>query len=581
MSRLLVLIVVIAATSAVAVVFWSAREPRADFVYVSSLEPRTLDPALSSWIDEIRTGRCLFEGLTRLNDRTFRPEPGVAERWDISADRKRYTFHLRTNARWYDGKTPGDAGPVTADDFLFAWQRVLNPVIASEYFYQLFPIRGAKEYYLSRADRDPSNDRPFNILGARAIDPQTLEVELAFPCPYFLDLAAFMTLAPVHRPTIERWAYRDGRVLPTQHLWTRPGNLVCNGPFMIDKWDFKRRIRLRKNPLYWDAASIRLNTMEAVPIEDNNTALLAYETGAVDMVSELNPMALRALYTEKRAGRRSDFSIRPRFGTYFYRFNCKRPPLNDARVRKALSLTIDRTAICDRIMASGHPPMFTYVPPGSLDEMIQQDAQGRDHRYASAVGIGQDLTPEQRRDLARRLLVEAGYPNGRGLRPLELLYNRDQRHHLIAQAVARTWEEQLGLKIELKQIERNVFSPRVESLDYDVARGNWIGDYPDPMTFLDMFVTGGGHNQTGFANAAYDRLIQEAVQEAHPGKRFEILRKAEAVLVHDELPIAPIFEYVGFYLLNPRFDGLYPDSQLNLLVHRTFPKRTGPTEGLP
>jgi oligopeptide transport system substrate-binding protein len=551
----------LAALLAVAM-FWSRGEPRADFVFVSALEPRTLDPALCSWVDEFRLGRCLFEGLTRLNDRTFRPEPGVAGRWEVSPDGRHYRFHLRPEARWSNGD------PVAAGDFIFAWKRALDPAVATEYFYQLYPIKNARRYYESHADRDPSKRLPFEEVGARAIDNRTLDVELEFPCPYFLDLTAFLTLAPVHPPTIERWAYRDGRVLPAKHLWTRPENLVCNGPFTIERWQFKRRIRLRKNPLYWDAGGIHLDSIEALPIEDSNTSLLAYQTGAVDMVSVLTPMAARALYAARLAGRRKDFHYRRYFASYFYRFNCKRPPLDDARVRRALSLTIDRQAICDRILGFGQTPAYCLVPSGSVNEMMQQGPDGQAYRYEPATGLGHNITPVQRIDLARRLLADAGYPDGQGLRPLEILYNRDQSHHLIAQAIAKMWQDNLGLKIELMQLERNVFSPRVESLDYDIARGNWIGDYMDPMTFLDMFVTGGGHNQTGFANADYDRLIQAAAREPHPGKRFEILHQAESLLVGEQLPISPIYEYVGYYLLNPKFGGIVPDSQLNLFVHR-------------
>ena len=547
---------------AVATLAWSARDRRADFTYVNNMEPRTLDPALVSWTDEFRLGRSLFEGLTRLNDRSFRPEPGAAERWDVSNDGRTYVFHLRSDGRWSNGD------PVTADDFAFAWRRVLTPAVASEYFYQLYPIKNAQRYYESRGDGDASNDLSFETVGVRVLDERTLRVELAYPCPYFLNLTAFLTLAPVHRATLERWAYRDGRVLPTKHLWTRPGNIVCNGPFVIERWQFKRRICLRRNPHYWDAANIHLATIDALPIEDLNTALLAYETGAVDMVSAVSPAAARALHAAKRAGGRDDFHPCRYFATYFYRFNCKRPPLNDVRVRRALSLTIDRAAVCERILGYGQQPAWCYVPAGSIEEMTQHDGKGKASRYRSAEGLGRDLTPSARGDLARRLLAEAGYPGGRGMRRIELLYNRLESHHLIAQAVAKMWQDQLGIGVDLKQLERNVFSPRVESLDYDVARGGWIGDYVDPMTFLDMYVTDGGHNQTGFSHPEYDRLIRAAARESQPARRFDILHQAETLLVNDQLPIAPIYEYVAYFLLNPRFEGIRPDSQLNLLVHR-------------
>lgn len=549
-----------------AAILWSTSQPRADFTYVSNQEPRTLDPALVSWTDEFRLGRAIFEGLTRLDERTFRPVPGVAEHWDISDDGLMYTFHIRDDARWSNGD------PIRASDFTFAWRRVLTPVVASEYFYQLYPIAGARTYYESRGDADPTNDVPFDRVGAKVVDDRTLRVELAHPCPYFLNLAAFLTLAPVHQPTIERLAFRDGRVLPTKHLWTRPGNIVCNGAFVIDDWQFKRRLRLRKNPMYWDAANIHVETIDSLPIEDLNTSLLAYETRAVDMISAASPIAARALYAAKAAGRRPDFHTCRYFATYFYRFNCKRPPLDDPRVRQALSLTIDRRAICESVLGCGQEPAYGFVPAGAVDEMVYTDAAGKTYRYEPAKGLGQDMSEEERDVLARRLLGDAGYPDGQGLRPLELLYNRMESHHLIAQAIARRWQDVLGITIELKQLERNVFSPRIESLDYDIARAGWIGDYLDPMTFLDMFVTDGGHNQTGWSDADYDRLIKAATREPHPGKRFAILHQAETLLVGKGLPIAPINEYVGYFLLNPRFENLRPDSQLQLLIHRVRPK---------
>ncbi len=566
MIRFFLLTILIVAGLLLAALAWSTTERPADFTYVNAQEPRTLDPALISWTDEFRLGRALFEGLTRLNDETFAPEPGVAERWDISKDRKTYTFHLRPDARWSNGD------PVVADDFLFAWRRVLTPAVASEYFYQLYPIRNAQRYYESRADRDNSNDLSFHEVGARAVDDRTLQVELAYPCPYFLRLAAFLTLAPVHRPTIERWAFRDGKVLPDSHRWTRPGNIVCNGAFTIERWEFKRRIRLRTNPHYWDSANTYVDTIDALPIEDVNTALLVYETGAVDLISTVSSVAARVLYERKRSGDRPDFHTCRYFATYFYRFNCRRPPLDDLRVRQALSLTIDRKAICEHILGYGQRPAFCYVPAGSVDEMIQKGPDGQEYRYEPAEGIGHDLSWDERVALARERLAEAGFPKGQGLRPLELLYNRIEAHHLIAQAIANRWQETLGIQVDLKQLERNVFSPRVESLDYDIARGGWIGDYLDPMTFLDMYVTDGGHNQTGFSHPKYDRLIRESTGEPHPGKRFEILHRAEELLVGEQLPIAPIYEYVGYFLLNPAFANIRPDSQLTLLVHRVRPR---------
>ncbi|MGD8451323.1 MAG: peptide ABC transporter substrate-binding protein [Phycisphaerae bacterium] len=539
---------------------------RADFVLTSD-EPRTLDPHGVSWIPEIQIANALFEGLTRAGAETFLPEPAVAESWEVSPDQTEWTFHLRPEARWSNGD------PVTAEDFRFAWLRVLDPHVAAQYASLLFVVRGAEAYYRSRADDDPGNDVPAGEVGVSVDDAQTLRVTLAAPCSYFLDLTSFPTLAPVHRPTIERWAYRDGRVLTvTQHLWTRPENMVCNGAFVLARWTFKKRILLERNPFYWDPAGTNVNTIEVYISNDPNAALMAYEAGRVDLIRGMETPVARALLAAQQAGQRNDFHIGDRFATFFYRVNCRRPPLDDADLRRALSLAIDREAICAHVMGLGEAPARTYVPPGAVPLMPRQTPDGRTVYYAPPAGLGEGLSQAQREVLAReyleRHLRRAGLDGPGALRPLELAFGADPEQRRVAEAVQQMWVSALGIRVDLRAIEGKVLSTRIRELDYDLARSNWYGDYLDPSTFLNMFATGDGQNRTGWSDLRYDELIAAAAREPDNERRYEQLAEAERILCTEGVPIITVFHRRGNFLLRPGFAGLNDHVRDLLPIHR-------------
>ena len=552
-------------------------EERADFV-VASDALATLDPQRVSWLDEIQIANTLFEGLTRLSPENFQPEPAVALCWDVDADQRQYVFHLRPDARWSNGE------PLTAEHFRFAWLRVLDPQVESQYAFLLFVVAGAEDYYRSRLNDEPGDDLPGERVGVAAPDAQTLRVQLANPCPYFLDLTAFPALAPLHPPTIERWAYRDGRVLrATQHLWLRPEHIVSNGALKLARWDFRQRLLLHRNPFYWDADAIEIDTLEIFITADPSVALLGYETGRLDLVGGLEPEVARVLYAQQRAGRRGDFHLSERFATEFYRINCRRPPLDNPDLRKALALAIDKPALCEHVLGLGEMPADTYVPRGTLRHMPRSDRAGRTIYYDPPAGLGAGLTYGQRVELARQYLHRSGFDRSAAQRPIEIAYASDPpQQRRVAEAIQAMWETALGIRVELRLQERTVLAARIRSLDYDVARSNWFGDFLDPAAFLDMFTSTSGQNRTGWAHARYDELIASAAREADNVRRLALLREAERILCEEELPIIPLFFRTGNFLLKPRFAGLRDNPREILPIHRVRLRdrapdaRTGP-----
>lgn len=570
-----------------AVLSLARREGRADLVVANSEECRTLDPHLATWTHETRLCQSLYEGLARLDPQTLRPVPGVAERWDISDDGTAYTFYLRTEARWSNGD------PITAADFVNSWERSLNPRIGSDYSSLLFVIRNARAYYESIAAHDRNGATPilpFVNVGVRADGPRKLVVELERPCAYFLDILDFVPCWPVHRPTYERlgayaWPasldrvvgrpYDAGRDDPgRRHLATRPEHFVGNGAFRVKDWQFKRRIRLAKNPFYWNAEAVRLETIDVLPVADANTRFLGFETGAWDLTTDPPPRVARRLTELVHAGQRDDYRNQDLLATYFYRFNCTRFPTNDKRVRRALSLAVDRHAICTQVMGCDQTPATAFVPYPTVEAMAKLDRAGRRHVYRPPNALRFD--PEA----ARRSLFDAGWTftrpgsppikDGRAFPVIEIMYNTDMRHELIAQAVAKMWHEHLGLRVELRNLELKVFYERERKCDYTVTRGSWFADYLDPGAMLFLFTSDDGHNRTGWSCRAYDDLIAAAEAELDVARRFELLAEAERILVADEMPVMPIFYYTGSTLISGRIGGLRPNVRNIPFLHAAY-----------
>jgi oligopeptide transport system substrate-binding protein len=366
-------------------------------------------------------------------------------------------------------------------------------------------------------------------VGVRAVSPEKLVVTLRHRTPFFPDLVAFYPLYPVHRGCVERFGSPQ---------WTKPEHIVTNGPFLLAFRRIRDRIRLVKNPRYWDASRVRLGVVDALAIRSETTALNMYLDGQLDWVPSYVPAAALPRLVQDYA---DQFYRAPMLTTYFYRVNVTRPELSDKRVRQALHLAIDKQAICERITQAGEIPASTLVPPGLLG-YVPPPAQGFD--------------PPR----ARQLLAEAGYPGGRGLPPIEILYNDLDAHRTIAEAIQQMWREHLGIRVTLRGLEWGVYLDATHKLDYAVARAGWVADYPDPNTFLDMFMTGNENNQTGWGHPRYDALIRQAAEEADPQRRMALFAEAEAILL-DEAPIFPIYFYVSKNLVRPRVKGFFSTVQ--------------------
>lgn len=511
------------ATAGLLAAWWLAAgcqfEPPADLVILNGTEPETIDPAIITGQPEGRIALALFEGLTSNDPRDARPVPGVAERWALSADGTVYTFHLRP-CTWSNGD------PLTAHDFAWSWQRALAPATASEYAYQLF--------YIDNAEKFNSGElTDFSQVGVRVIDDHTLEVRLHSPTPFFLDLCAFPTLYPVHRPSVERWP----------EDWIKPEHLVCNGPYIAASWRINDKLRLRRNPRYWNAPHVPLEAIDILPVGSPATALNLYLTGAADLIWD---KGLIPTYLLDDLRQRPDCHTFGYLGSYFYRFNVTRPPFDNPLVRRALTLAVDRERIVQRITKGGELPATHFVPPGIPG-------------YQSPAGLGHD--PER----ARALLAEAGFPGGKGFPRFKLLFNKAgggaaSVNEQIAIEIREMWRQQLGIGCDLENQEWKVYLNSMSALEYDVCRSSWIGDYNDPNTFLDMFVTGGGNNRTGWSHARYDELIRAAGRELDPRRRMVILAEAETLLCREELPILPIYFYVGINFYDPaKWEGIYPN----------------------
>jgi oligopeptide transport system substrate-binding protein len=587
-----------------AAVTWAVRRgqlPPADFTFGNESEVASVDPALTTGIPEARIVYALFEGLCRPRADNNLPEPGVAEKWEISDDGRVYTFHLRKDALWSTGE------PVTAHDFYYSLRRLLDPLTFSHYSYQAWYIVNAKKYTLGGSQLAPgdpvevelplaegapntmrgpllrgkllrselseeeqkdentagrnrvyvveidgkerkfqavSKDDPlksgcerarqvlldFREVGIRVVDHRTLEIRLADRTPYFLDLTAFHALSPVNQKCLEKYG---------APAWTQPENIVTNGAFRLVTRRLRDRIRLERSENYWDREHVRLKVVDALSIDDRTTALNLYMTGMIDWVTVPPAEVVRVFM--KQQPKRNDFNPAPQLTTYYFLLNNTRPPLDDKRVRQALSLATDREEITRVATGAGEVPALSLVPSSMPHYKVQPCAP---------------FNPEA----AKKLLAEAGYPGGQGFPKLEILYNTDQQHQAIAELLRKQWQRNLGITASLRSEEWGSFQDSQQQLKYLVARRAWVGDYVDPNTYLDMFVSGGENNCTGFANPKYDKLIADAAKEPDKVKRIEILQSAERLLM-DEMPIIPIYYYVSRNVVRPRVRGFYNNLQ--------------------
>jgi oligopeptide transport system substrate-binding protein len=482
---------------------------RAEFAFCNQSEIGSLDPAIATGSAEGRLLGALFEGLTRPDPAGGPPLPGVAHTWESSPDGLTWRFHLRPDARWSDGSS------VSADDFVFSWLRLLAPATAARYAYLLWCVEGAREYSETALEQLPDA----SDVGITAVGPHELLLRLSRPCPYLPLLTSYHPLAPVQRSCLERHGT----------AWIKPGLLVGNGSFRLAERRIRDRIRLARSDSYWGVDEVALATIDVFAVEASTTQLNMYLTGLVDWMVKPPP----ALYDELLS--RPDAHTGPQLGTSFLRFNTRRTPLDDPRVRRALALALDREALARNVLRGGESAVDSLVPPGLPG-------------YEPA-----SLGPSDP-DRARQLLAEAGHPGGVGLPPLELLYPHNAATADFCAAVADTWQRELGVELRLVNQAFEVYLDSTVSGRYDVAWGTWIGDYLDPSTFLEVFLSGSGNNRTGWGDPAYDALLERAVGLADSQARARYFREAEQLLL-DAAPIAPLFQRRNIQLVSPRVTG--------------------------
>ncbi len=480
-------------------------------------EPKGLDPQLVTGVPESQLLRALMEGLVAPDPNDdLAPAPGMAETWESNADYTVWTFNLR-DAKW----TNGD--PVTAGDFVYSWQRILSPALGAEYAEMLYVIRGAEDFHAGRTT-------DFSQVGVRAIDDRTLEVTLEGPTPHFLGMLMHTSFLPVNPRAVEE----HGGMTDRQSGWSTLENYVSNGPFKLKTWVTNQVIEVERNPDYWDAATVQLNGIRFFPIDNVGTEEAMFRDGRLHLTHTVSPDKIPSF----RAEMPDKLRIEPYLGSYFYRINTTRPPFNDVRVRRALALAIDKQLLVDRVTQGGQAPATGFTPSGIAG-------------YPASTAV--QYNPDE----ARRLLAEAGYPDGRGFPSAEILINTSESHRKIAQALQAMWKDKLGIDVGIYNQEWKVYLDSQSQLNYDISRAGWIGDYVHPTSFLDIFTSGNGNNDTGWSNAAYDALIRRARVAQAEDERMQILSQAEAILL-DEMPIIPIYWYTRVYLKDPRVQGWEP-----------------------
>jgi oligopeptide transport system substrate-binding protein len=476
-----------------------------------------LDPHLANGVSDYTVLSALLEGLVSEDPVTLAPVPGVAESWKVSPDGLTYTFTLRTNARW----TNGD--PVTASDFIRSWRRALSPALAADYAYLMHIADGAQAFNTGALT-------DFSQVGFSAPDARTVVIRLSHPAAHFLSMLNNPVWLPVHMDTVERLGATDSRANP----WARPESFVGNGPFKLREVRPGQRVVVERDPGYWDAAAVQLREVHFHVIESLDAEERAFRAGQLH-VTEALPVAKVRHYRESQP---ELLRIDPYLGSYFYRLNTARPPLDDARVRRALALAVDREAIVERILGGGQLPATSFTPRGAGS-------------YAPPQIVRTDFAE------ARRLLAEAGFAGGAGLPQIEILYNTSENHRLIAEAIQEMWRRELGVDVSLANQDFKVTLDARRTGNYQVLRSVWIADFPDASSFLGVFTSASGNNHTGWTDASYDRLVGSATRATAGPERDAIFREAERLLL-EAMPMIPIYHYTHVFLIQPSVKGWHP-----------------------
>lgn len=481
-------------------------------------DPETIDPALNSAVDGGNMLLHSFECLLAV-DENGQLVPGQAESWETSEDGLTWTFHLRDGLKWSDGSD------LTANDFVYSWKRVCDPMVAAPY---------ADTVLSMVAGYDKAIEGDLDALQVAAQDDNTLVVTLNAPCSYFGSLAAFATLSPVQEATVtangDAWA-------------TSAATYISNGPFYVSEWVPGSYILMSKNPYYWNADAIKLDGIKWNLIEDSNAAYSAYQTGEVLMIKDVPTEEIPSLKDN------ADFHVDPIIGTYYISMNLERDAFKDARVRKALSLAIDRDYVANTLMQGTYSPADNFMGPGWIDmdgKQFKDNANGG-QSYIDVNNYEADL------EEAKQLLADAGYPDGEGFPTISYTTNDVGYHKVVAEYVQQAWA-QLGIDLQVDIVEWASFTPMRRNGDFDVARNGWVGDYSDPSNMLDLFLSTNGNNDGKFNNADYDAAIYRSRETLDPTERSKALHDAEDILM-EETGCIPVAYYNDFWLQSDKITG--------------------------
>ncbi len=489
-------------------------------------EVETLDPQLANGVPEHQVATSMFEGLVApAPQNPDEDAPGAAASWEHK-DFTVWTFHLQPQGKWSDGV------PVTAHDFVFGFQRILSPELAADYGQMLYPIVNAEAF-------NSGTLKDFSQVGVKALDDLTLQITLGGPTPFLPGLLKHYSWFAMPKHVIEKFGGATSR----DNTWARPENIVGNGPFKMKRWRFTQVLEVERNPYYWDAATVKLHEIHFFPIVSDATEERAFQDGQLHL-TYLVPLSRISHYRQtKDPMYRGDAQL----GTYFYRVNVTKPPFNNKLVRRALAMAIDRESLIENVTRAGQQPATGLTP-------VDCSPNYHPPRVAK-------FDPVE----ARRLLAEAGYPDGKGFPSFEILINTLEMHRTIAEAIQEMWKTNLNIPVNIINEDWQVYLDTQRKLGYSVCRAAWIGDYVDPMTFLSTMRSTDGNNNTGWKNQRYDELLNKSALEIDVRKRFDILSEAENLML-EEMPVIPIYWYVHTYMVRPELKNLGH----SVLEHRCY-----------
>ncbi|QSB87411.1 oligopeptide ABC transporter substrate-binding protein OppA [Citrobacter freundii] len=476
-------------------------------------EVQSLDPHKIEGVPESNINRDLFEGLL-ISDVDGKPSPGVAEKWE-NKDFKVWTFHLRKDAKWSDGT------PVTAQDFVYSWQRLANPNTASPYASYL-------QYgHIVNIDDIIAGKKPITDLGVKALDDHTFEVTLSEPVPYFYKLLVHSSVSPVPRAAVEKFGEK----------WTQPANIITNGAYKLKDWVVNERIVLERNTNYWDNAKTVINQVTYLPISSEVTDVNRYRSGEIDMTYNNMPIEL---FQKLKKEIPNEVHVDPYLCTYYYEINNQKAPFNDVRVRTALKLALDRDIIVNKVKNQGDLPAYSFTPPYTDGAKLVEPEWFK-------------WSQEKRNEEAKKLLAEAGYTAEKPL-TFDLLYNTSDRHKKLAIAAASIWKKNLGANVKLENQEWKTFLDTRHQGNYDVSRAGWCADYNEPTSFLNMVLSDSSNNTVHYKSPAFDKLIADTLKVTDEAQRSELYSKAEQQLDKDSA-IVPVYYYVNARLVKPWVGG--------------------------